>query len=77
MRAKVKLNPGEELKHKNSRSKGPMGEMDIETYLVVNQSGETIGSVVHTDHTALRGFKRTQTVTQKDSEGNVVVDERW
>jgi 1,4-alpha-glucan branching enzyme len=54
-----------------------MAETDIDTYLVVNKSGEIVGSVVHEDHTAIRGFNRTQTLIQKDAKGNIIVDEQW
>ena len=77
MRDKLRLNPGEELKHESSRTKGFMGEEDIDEYSVLNSEGQVVGKVTHTDHTAVRGFKRTQTVLQTDNAGKVVVDERW
>ena len=77
MQSKVKLNPGEELKFENSRSKGFMGEEDINEYSVLNSEGQVVGRVTHTDHTAVRGFRRTQTVRQTDITGKVIVDERW
>ena len=77
MRNKLKLNQGDELKLQNSRSKGSMAETDIYTYSIVTETGEEIGRVVHTDHTSINGFRRTQTVVQKDSSGKVVVDESW
>ncbi|MCK4841970.1 MAG: hypothetical protein KAT04_08810 [Methylococcales bacterium] len=77
MKNRLKLNPGDELILQNSRSKGPMAETDIYTYSIVSKTGEEIGSVVHTDHTSINGFKRTQTVVQKDSLGNVTIDKSW
>jgi sporulation protein YlmC with PRC-barrel domain len=77
MHTKVKLNPGEELKLESSRSKGTMAQTDIYTYSIINQAGEKVGSVEHTDHTSLNGFNRTQHVTQKDNLGNVVVETSW
>lgn len=74
---RLKLQKGEELKLESSRSKGTMGQTDINTYSIVNEKGEVVGKVVHTDHTALNGLKRTQTVVQEDSSGNTIVDERW
>lgn len=64
MRTKIKLNPGEELKHETSRSKGTMGQTDITTYSIINSEGEILGTVIHEDHTSLNGFRRTQHVTQ-------------
>jgi hypothetical protein len=73
---KVKLSAGEELKFENSHSKGFMGEEDINEYSVLDSEGRVVGKVTHTDHTAVRGFKRTQTVRQTDSSGKVIVDVR-
>ena len=77
MRTKIKLNPGEELKLKSSRSKGSMAQTDINSYSIINSSGDVVGSVVHEDHTSLNGFKRTQHVTQKYANGKVVVELSW
>ena len=77
METKLKLNSGESLKRISSRTKGSMGETDIVEYQVVSQSGDVVGTVTYTDHTALRGFKRTQTVEQKDSQGKIIVSEAW
>ena len=77
MEDKLKLNPGETLKQTGHRSKGPLAETDIYTYSILNQTGEIVGTVTHTDHTAIKGFKRTQTVEQRDHGGNVIVDVSW
>lgn len=77
MKSKIKLNPGEELRRENSRSKGSMAQTDIYTYSIVDSAGEVIGSVVHEDHTSLNGFQRTQHVTQKDKDGKIIVQESW
>lgn len=77
MRDKIILNAGEKLRHERSRSKGTMGQTDIYTYSVVNENDDVVGSVTHTDTTALNGFKQTQSVIQKDASGNVIVDESW
>ena len=52
MRTKIKLNPGEKLRLENSRSKGTLAETDIGQYSIINQAGDVVGSVEHTDHTA-------------------------
>lgn len=77
MRTKIKLNPGEELKHETSRSKGTMGQTDITTYSIINSEGEILGTVIHEDHTSLNGFRRTQHVTQRDQSGKTIVQESW
>ncbi|MDD5581357.1 MAG: hypothetical protein PHY16_19075 [Methylobacter sp.] len=42
-------------------------------------SGQVIkvGSVVHTDHTSIKGFNRTQSGELRDSDGKVIVDVSW
>jgi hypothetical protein len=71
------LKDGETLVHENHRMKGTLQETDIDTYAILNFAGEKIGSVVHTDHTAINGFHRTQSIEQRDSSGKLVVDVRW
>lgn len=77
MEEKLKLNQGETLKLIKSGSEGFMAETDVNEYSILNTAGEIVGSVVYTDHTAVRGFRRTQTVVQKDMHGKVIVNERW
>ena len=77
MENRLKLNQGETLKRESSRSKGTMAEMDIYTYSILDASGEKVGSVKHTDHTAIRGFQRTQTLEQRNKLGDIIVDETW
>lgn len=77
MREKIKLNPGEELKFERSRSKGSMGQTDIDYYIVVNELGEEVGTVVYEDHTSLKGLKRVQKVIQRDNDGKIIVQESW
>jgi hypothetical protein len=54
-----------------------MAEEDINEYSVVNADGQVVGKVIHTDHTAVKGFRRTRTVRQTDINGKVIVDEHW
>ena len=77
MKSKIRLNPGETLKSTGHRSKGPLAETDIYSYAVINEAGEEVGSVEHTDHTSINGLKRSQQIIQRDGAGNVVVEERW
>lgn len=65
------------LQHKRSHSKGFMQETDIDEYDIIGTSGERVGTVVVTDHTAVRGFRRTISVEQRDNAGKVVVRESW
>jgi hypothetical protein len=54
-----------------------MAEEDIYEYSILNPEGEVVGSVTRTDHTAIKGFRRTQSVRQRDNHNAVVVDETW
>lgn len=65
------------LVHKGSSVKGFMGETDVDKYDVVDQAGVKVGEVVMEDHTAVKGFVRTQRVVQWDSDGRVIVDKSW
>lgn len=77
MKEKLKLAAGEKLKHVNSRSQGFMGETDVTSYLILDASDNIVGSVEHTEHTAVKGFRVTHSVVQKDSNGNIVVQTSW
>lgn len=75
--SKLILNDGESVKHESHRMKGTLQETDIDTYVILSAAGEKIGSAVHTDHTAIRGFTRTQTIKQYDNSGKLIVDVSW
>lgn len=77
MRTKIKISNDDMLIEQNHRTKGPLSETDIWTYSIVNSSGEQVGTVVHKDHTAIKGFRRTQSVEQRDASGKLVVSETW
>ncbi|MEE1922701.1 hypothetical protein V0R50_10640 [Pseudomonas sp. 148P] len=77
MENRVKLNAGESLKFVSCQSKGFMAEEDINEYSVIDAQGNIVGKVVHRDHTAVNGFRRTQSVLQTDADGKVVVDVGW
>jgi hypothetical protein len=77
LKDRIKLNSGETLKQESHRSKGTMAETDIWTYAVLDSSGNKVGSVVHKDHTSIKGFNRTQSVEQRDANGKIIVDITW
>ncbi|EOX1815602.1 hypothetical protein ACPDXT_003508 [Vibrio cholerae] len=77
MRTKVKLKNGESLNLVGHRTKGTMAEMDIYDYVVMDSFGVIVGKVEYTDHTAIRGFHRTQRLKQVDNLGNVIIEETW
>lgn len=76
-KTKIVLAPGQSLKHVSSTSKGFMQETDVDTYDVLDVDAHIIGSVVVEDHTAIKGFRRTISVLQKDINGATIVDEAW
>lgn len=77
MENRVKLQPGEKLKHESSRTRGSMGQTDVYTYSVVNADGVVVGKVVHTDEITLNGLNNRQSIRQTDLAGNVVIEEHW
>jgi len=77
VRKRVVLKEGESLVSKGSRTKGFMCETDIYFYEVINVNNEIVGTVEHSHHMAVKGFKVTQSLIQKDNTGNTIVDERW
>lgn len=54
-----------------------MEETDITTYDVLDAAGMKVGQVVHTSHTAVKGFKVTETVEQTDATGKAIVSTSW
>lgn len=76
-KSKVSLKSGEQLKHVASKTKGFMAETDIDSYEIVDAHGVVVGSVTVEDHTAVRGFRRTVSIEQRDAMGALVNSESW
>jgi hypothetical protein len=74
---KLALGAGETLRMDSTRTKGFVGETDVTCYSVLDASGNIIGTVTHTEHTAVRGFRVTNSATRTDLQGNVVVTANW
>lgn len=77
LESKLKLNSGDKLIEVSHKVKGSLGETDIYKYEIVNSIGSVVGYVDHSDHTAIRGFKRTRSTTQFDLNHKVVLDIHW
>lgn len=77
MQEKLKLNPGDTLRFDSSRSTGFMGETDISNYSVLDASGNVVGSVEHTEHMAVKGFRVSNTVVQRSKDGTVLLQQSW
>lgn len=73
---KLKLEEGETLRLDRARERGHLGQEEVESYSVIDRKGEVVGSVEHTNHTAVNGFRRTESVVQRKA-GVTLVDERW
>lgn len=76
-RDSLKLAEGETLNLLHSKSTGFMQETDVETYEIRASDGSVSGTVIFTDHTAVKGFKRTQRVVQRSAAGEILIDEAW
>lgn len=77
MQKNLKLNPGETLRFDSSRSTGFMGETDVSSYSILDASGNVVGNVEHTEHTAVKGFRVSNTVVQKSNDGTILVQHSW
>ncbi len=77
MKSRLILNDGDRIEETSHKMEGFMQETDIYTYSIINANGEIVGTVEYTDHTAVKGFRRTQSVTQKDFTGKILVDITW
>lgn len=54
-----------------------MQEKDIYRCSIIDSNGTIVGKVEATDHTAVRGFRRTLSVKQTNFAGKVVVNKTW
>lgn len=73
----LKLAEGDTLNLLHSKSTGFMQETDVETYEIHASNGSFSGTVIFTDHTAIKGFKRTLRVVQRSTAGEILIDEAW
>ena len=74
---KLQLKPGETLRLEKTRTVGSHGQTDIETYSVINEQGEVVGTVIYTDTITINGLKKRQTLLHKDLNDKTVLDIRW
>jgi hypothetical protein len=76
-RDRVISKSGESLRIDDSCCDGFMQEKEVYSASIIDSTGVVVGKVEATDHTAIRGFRRTLSVRQTDVAGKVVVDETW
>lgn len=77
IKSKFKLSPTENPVLISSKSKGFMSETDIDNYNIVDTEGNITGSAEHTSHMAVRGFKTTNSLVQRDNNGNIIHRTDW
>lgn len=77
MEERLKLEEGHTVRFLRSRETGFRGERDVSDYEILDAEGNVVGSVQLSEHMAVRGFRVTNTVVQKDAQGNTVHTESW
>lgn len=77
MQDRLKLGHGDTLKQVRTREVGFMGDTDITDFVILDSEGNVVGRVEFSEHVAVNGFRRTNTVVQKDAQGNTIVSESW
>lgn len=76
--SKVRLSEGESLRLDGKHDKGNLGQEEIERYSIIDREGQVTGAVQITDHMSIKApFRRSHHLVQRDSQGAVVLDERW
>lgn len=63
---------GNTLKQTRSRTKGNLGQTDIDEYDEVTPSGEVVARHKVTNHTDIKGFQTTHMYETFDLQGNLV-----
>lgn len=77
MLEKLMLQPGQTLRRTGSRTEGFMDETDISEFEVINEAGDVLGFVTYREHMAVRGFRNTYSVIQKDLNQKIIVEQHW
>jgi len=62
LRGELKIAPVNELRHVGSRTKGSMGQTEIDEYEEVTPDGKVIARYTVTEHTNLRGLNTTRSI---------------
>jgi len=77
MEREIILKPQGTLRHERLCTKGFRQETDIDECAILNISEDSVGELTVAGYAAVRGFRRTIHVIQKDKVGKIVVDECW
>ncbi|WP_329767790.1 hypothetical protein [Stenotrophomonas muris] len=73
----LELKDGERLRRDSSREIGPLANIDIVNYSVLDAQGDVVGKVEYTEDTAIKGFKVTRKAVRTDLEGKIVLQKFW
>lgn len=73
----ILLKPRDVLRSEGVRVGGFLAEEDIESYSIIDENGKFTGSITVRDHTAVKGFRRTIGIIQRDEFGKVVLDKTY
>ncbi len=71
------LKNGETLRRESSRETGPLANIDITNYSVLDAHGDVVGKVEYTEDMAIKGFKVTHKAVRTDLEGKTVLQKFW
>ena len=77
MEEKLRLSPGDTLRHDQHEEKGYMGQIDVDYYSVIDKNGSIVGSVIYTQDMAIKGFKVTHSLIQKGISGEIILETTW
>lgn len=73
----LELKDGEKLRLDSSRETGPLANIDIINYSVLDTHGNVVGQVEYTEDMAIKGFKVTHKAVRTDLEGKIVLQKFW
>ncbi len=73
----LQLKHGETLRLDSSRETGPLANIDITNYSVLDAQGNVIGKVEYIEDMAIKGFKVTHKAVRTDLEGKTVLQKFW
>lgn len=73
----LQLKEGETLCVDSSRQTGPLANIDITNYSVLDAQGNVIGKVEYTEDMAIKGFKVTHKAVRTDLDGKTVLQKFW
>lgn len=65
LKDELKIDPAHELRHVGSRTKGTLGQTEIDEYEEITPEGKVIARYTVTEHTNLRGLNTTRSIEKQ------------